>query len=149
MNVLVLHGPNLNLLGEREPDVYGRTTLAEVDASLVRRAREFGCQLKTFQSNSEGALVDRIHAERQWADVLLINPGALTHTSYVLHDAIAAVRMRTFEVHLSDIKKREPWRHKSLIRPACAGQVSGLGAESYLVALEQAVGRGGGRNEVP
>jgi 3-dehydroquinate dehydratase-2 len=138
VNILVLHGPNLNLLGTREPHLYGHVTLAEIDAMLARRARELGCELKSFQSNSEGALLDRLHAEHGWAEVLLINPGALTHTSYALREAIATVGIPAIEVHLTDIKKREPWRRKSVIRSVCVAQVSGLGPDSYRVALEQA-----------
>src|SRR3954452_10368392 len=101
MNVLVLHGPNLNLLGEREPEVYGRTTLPQLNELLEKRGRELGLTVRTFQSNHEGALIDRIHEERKWANAIVINPGAYTHYSYALRDAIAGVRIRTFEVHLS------------------------------------------------
>ena len=137
MNVLVMHGPNLNLLGEREPDVYGRLTLAELDAQVAARARELGLTVKTFQSNHEGALIDRLHEERRWAQGLVINPGAYTHYSYALRDAIAAVKMRAFEVHLSDIHKREPFRRISVITEVCEAQISGKGVGSYLEALER------------
>lgn len=137
MNVLVLHGPNLNLLGEREPGVYGSTTLAELDALLERRAAELGVTLRSFQSNHEGALIDRIHEERRWAQGLIINPGAYTHYSYAIRDAISAVRMRTIEVHLSDIHSREPFRRISVIAEVCEGQISGKGSGSYLEALER------------
>ena len=135
MKVLVLHGPNLNLLGEREPEVYGRTTLAELDALLLQQAQARGSELKTFQSNHEGALIDRLHAERKWMDALIINPGALTHYSYALRDAIAAVKTRAIEVHLSDIHQREPWRRVSVIAEVCEAQVVGKGIHSYTEAL--------------
>lgn len=136
MNVLVLHGPNLNLLGEREPQVYGSTTLAQLDAMLQKRASELGVTLRIFQSNHEGALIDRIHEERRWADAVIINPGAYTHYSYALRDALAAVRIRTIEVHLSDIHSREPWRRVSVIAEVCEEQITGKGTGSYLEALE-------------
>ena len=136
MNVLVLHGPNLNLLGEREPEVYGRVTLADLDAELKRRAKRLGVTLRIFQSNSEGALVDWLHAQRRWADALIINPGGLTHFSYVLRDAIEGIRIRAIEVHLSDVQKREPFRRVSVVREVCETQISGLGPGSYYAALE-------------
>lgn len=142
MNVLVLHGPNLNLLGEREPGVYGSATLAELNAMLEARAAELGVTLKVFQSNHEGALIDRIHEERHWANALLINPGAYTHYSYAIRDAIAAVRLRAIEVHLSDIHNREPFRRISVIADVCEAQVSGKGTGSYLEALEHLVSGG-------
>jgi 3-dehydroquinate dehydratase-2 len=137
MNILVLHGPNLNLLGEREPELYGTLTLAQLDAQLADRARALGAELRCFQSNHEGALIDRLHAERTWMQGLIINPGALTHYSYALRDAVAAVRTRAYEVHLSDIHAREPWRRVSVIAEVCEGQVVGKGAGSYLEALER------------
>lgn len=135
--VLVLHGPNLNLLGEREPGIYGQTTLPELDGLLRQRATELGLELMTFQSNHEGALIDRIHEARHWMDALVINPGAYTHSSYALRDAIASVGVRAFEVHLSDIHSREPWRRVSLIAEVCEAQISGRGPGSYLEALEK------------
>jgi 3-dehydroquinate dehydratase-2 len=137
MKILVLHGPNLNLLGEREPSVYGAGTFADLEAQLRARARELHVTLRSFQSNSEGALIDRLHGERRWMDALIINPGALTHTSYALRDAIAAVATRAVEVHLSDISRRERWRRRSVVRDVCEAQVSGLGFGSYLKALER------------
>jgi 3-dehydroquinate dehydratase-2 len=137
MNVLVLHGPNLNLLGEREPEIYGYTTLAQLDEQLVKRGQVLGMTLRTFQSNHEGALIDRIHEERHWANGLVINPGALTHYSYALRDAIASVHLRAIEVHLSDIHAREPFRKVSVIREVCEAQICGKGIGSYLEALEQ------------
>ncbi|MBV8150135.1 MAG: type II 3-dehydroquinate dehydratase [Candidatus Eremiobacteraeota bacterium] len=137
MNVLVLHGPNLNLLGEREPEIYGTLTLAEIDAQIEARAKELGITVRTYQSNHEGRLVDRLHALRKWLDGLVINPAAFTYSSYALRDAIAAVAKPAIEVHLSDIKRREPWRAHSLIEPVCAAQISGLGVDSYLQALNR------------
>jgi 3-dehydroquinate dehydratase-2 len=136
-NILVLHGPNLNLLGERETKVYGTLTLAQVNALLRRRAKALKARLEIHQSNHEGRLIDLIHARRRWADGLIFNPGAYTHYSYALRDAVAAARVPTIEVHLSDIKKREPFRRKSVIAPACRAQISGHGAGSYLRALER------------
>lgn len=141
MNVLVIHGPNLNLLGEREPSVYGHTTLAALDAMLVERAHALGAELRVFQSNHEGALIDRIHGERGWADGIVINPGALGHYSYALRDALAAVRKPTVEVHLSDVKNREPWRRISVIEDVCLTQISGKGVQSYVEGLEAVVAK--------
>lgn len=137
MRILVLHGPNLNLLGEREPEIYGRLTLAELDARLRERAAVLGHELKIFQSNHEGALIDRIHEERRWMEALVINPGAYTHTSYAIRDAIAAVGVRAIEVHLSDIHAREPWRRESRIAEVCEAQICGKGVGSYLEALDR------------
>jgi len=136
MRVLVLHGPNLNLLGEREPAVYGRATLEEIDARIGERARALGAELRTFQSNHEGALIDRLHAERRWADGVLFNPGALTHYAWSLRDAVAAVSLPCIEVHLSDVSKREPWRRTSVLADVRVALCAGLGLDSYLEALE-------------
>lgn len=134
-NVLVIHGPNLNLLGEREPEVYGKTTLAELNGMLEQEAAKLGLTLKTFQSNHEGVLIDKIQDERKWMKALVINPGAFTHYSYALRDAIAGVQTRAYEVHLSDIHKREEFRRISVIKDVCATQISGKGVGSYLEAL--------------
>ncbi len=134
--VLVMNGPNLNLLGEREPEVYGRTTLAEIEAGLAARAGARGAAVRCFQANGEGALIDFIHAQRRWARGIVINPGAYTHYSYALRDAIAAVALPCVEVHLSDLTKREEWRRVSVIAPVCIAQVMGKGAAGYVEALD-------------
>ncbi|MFN0061693.1 MAG: type II 3-dehydroquinate dehydratase [Myxococcaceae bacterium] len=137
MKVLVLNGPNLNLLGEREPEVYGNVTLPKLIAQVRSHAKRLGITIRASQTNHEGVLIDRIHAARKWMDALVINPGALTHTSYALRDAIAAVNVRAIEVHLSDIHAREPWRRESRIADVCEAQISGKGVGSYLEALER------------
>jgi 3-dehydroquinate dehydratase-2 len=136
MLVLLVHGPNLNLLGEREPAVYGRTTLSEINAAFKREARGLGFRVLAFQSNSEGALIDFLHKNRKRAAGVVINPGAYTHYSYALRDAIAATELPAVEVHLSDIRKREAFRRISVIRDVCIGQVSGLGPRSYTEGLK-------------
>ena len=136
MNILVLHGPNLNLLGEREPKTYGDMTLAGLNALLRRRARKLKVKLKIFQSNGEGALIDLIHKHRRWAQGLVFNPGAYAHYSYALRDAVAAAAITTIEAHLTDIRRREPFRRRSVIAPVCRRMIRGKGAGSYLKALD-------------
>ena len=135
MNVLVLHGPNLNLLGAREPEVYGRETLGAIDAMLQEEGRKLGVDVHSFQSNIEGELVTAIQDARGWADAIIINPAAYTHTSVALRDAIAAVGIPTIEVHLSNVYARELFRHHSYIAPIAVGQICGFGAEGYRLAL--------------
>jgi 3-dehydroquinate dehydratase-2 len=134
--IVVLHGPNLNLLGSREPDIYGHTTLQEIDNGLQTRGRELGLMVQTFQSNDEGALIDRVQQARGQASGLIVNAGGLTHTSVSLRDAIAAVALPTVEVHLSNLYAREEFRHRSLLAPVCLGQIVGLGPVGYRLALE-------------
>lgn len=135
MRILILHGPNLNLLGTRQPEIYGRWTLAEINDMLIEQAQRTNTELRIMQSNHEGALLDAIHDARLWGQGILINPGALTHSSYALRDAIAAVGLPAVEVHLSNIHAREEFRHHSLIAPVCLGQISGFGWRSYRLGL--------------
>ena len=135
MRVQVIHGPNLNLLGTREPEVYGSTTLAEIDAMLTKEAAGLGMELKSFQSNSEGDLVSAVQEAAAWADAIIINPGGYTHTSVALRDAVAAVGVPTIEVHLSNIHAREAFRQHSYIAPVAKGQIAGFGPDSYRLAL--------------
>lgn len=140
LRILVLHGPNLNLLGVREPEIYGRTTLSDIHARLEARARAAGVRLESFQSNHEGELVDRIQAAmEEGVDFILINPGAYTHTSVALRDALAAVSIPFIEVHLSNIHAREPFRHHSYLSDRAVGVICGLGAYGYEAALEYAL----------
>jgi 3-dehydroquinate dehydratase-2 len=136
LKILIIHGPNLNLLGKREPGVYGNQTLEQINARLQAHAAESGFELKTFQSNSEGALIDSIQDAGEWADGIVINAGAYTHTSIAIHDAIAAVNLPTIEVHLSNVQAREPFRHNSFIAPVCLGTIAGFGWRSYLLGVE-------------
>ena len=135
MKILVLHGPNLNLLGEREPDVYGSMTLDEINAKLTGLGKSLGAELKFLQSNHEGALIDALHEARTWADGVIFNPGGYTHTSVALRDAIRAIGIPVIEVHLSNVYAREEFRHKSLISAVCQGKIVGLGWKSYALAL--------------
>lgn len=140
-HILVLHGPNLNLLGTREPDIYGRQTLSDIDARLQQVAAEQGAQCTSYQSNHEGALVDRIHAARHdQTDFIIINAGAYTHTSVALRDALAGVAIPFIEVHLSNVHKREAFRHHSYLSELATGVVVGLGAWGYEAALRHAIG---------
>lgn len=136
--VLVIHGPNLNLLGTREPEIYGRTTLAEIDRQIVELGRELGIKVETFQSNSEGQIVDRIQDAGAEIDVLIINPAAYTHTSVAIRDVISAVEVPAIEVHLSNVHKREAFRHHSTIADIAEGRIMGFGADGYLLALRAA-----------
>lgn len=135
MNVLVLHGPNLNLLGERQPHLYGLTTLAELDARIAARAAELGMTVRCYQSNHEGTLIDFLQSERKWAQGLVINAGALTHYSWALSDAVAATGLACIEVHISDVSKREKWRQFSVFEGVRKSVISGKGVDSYLEAL--------------
>ncbi|MCL2817692.1 MAG: type II 3-dehydroquinate dehydratase [Clostridiales bacterium] len=135
--ILVINGPNLNLLGVREPHIYGSATLDEVNAAVSREAEALGFAADFFQSNSEGALIDRIQAARLEYDAIIINPAAYTHYSYAIADALAAVRLPAIEVHLSDIMQREEFRRHSVTAAACLKQISGLGVGSYLAALRE------------
>jgi 3-dehydroquinate dehydratase-2 len=142
MHLLVLHGPNLNLLGSREPAVYGTVTLAQINADLAGIAQKAGSTLQSFQSNHEGALVDRIQAARDdGTDFIIINPAAYTHTSVALRDALAAVALPFIEVHLSNVHRREPFRHHSYLSDLAVGVICGLGADGYRAALQHALGR--------
>jgi 3-dehydroquinate dehydratase-2 len=138
--ILLIHGPNLNLLGYREPDVYGRLTLEQINDRLEAYAAENGFELRAFQSNSEGALIDAIHEARTWASGIVINAGAYTHTSIALRDAIASVELPTVEVHLSNVHARESFRHHSTIAPVCLGAIAGFGWRSYLLGLQGLLG---------
>jgi 3-dehydroquinate dehydratase II len=143
--VLVLHGPNLNLLGAREPGVYGRETLAEIEGRLRDLAGDLGVAVETFQSNSEGELIDRIQAARGLVDAIVINAGAYTHTSVAIRDALLTTELPVVEVHLSNTYKRETFRHRSLIADIAVGQIAGFGADSYLLGLRAAASLLSGR----
>lgn len=142
MSFLVLHGPNLNLLGSREPAVYGYTTLDEIDADLLKIATNAGAKLHSLQSNHEGALIDRIHAARgDGTEFIIINPGGLTHTSVALRDALVAVALPFIEVHLSNVHGRETFRHHSYLSAVALGVICGLGPDGYRLALQHALNR--------
>lgn len=137
--ILILHGPNLNLLGKREPHIYGHTTLEEINASLHAMAKAEGVEVECFQSNHEGELVEKIQQAMGRVDAIVFNPAAYTHTSIALRDAIAATGIPTIEVHLSAIGKREPFRHHSYIADVAVGQIAGFGPNSYLLGLRAAI----------
>jgi 3-dehydroquinate dehydratase-2 len=139
MKVLFLNGPNLNLLGQREPQIYGQTTLADIEAKVRERAETFGVEIEFRQSNLEGELVDWIQQARGSFDVIVLNAAAYTHTSIALRDAISAAGVPTIEIHLSNVHAREKFRHKSVIAPVCRGQITGFGTNSYILAVEAAV----------
>jgi 3-dehydroquinate dehydratase-2 len=138
MRVLVIHGPNLNLLGEREPEIYGTQTLAQIDALIAQEAQSLGIDVRCVQYNSEGGIIDALHAARTEYDAVVINPGAYTHYSYAIADAIAAIHIPVIEAHISNIASREAFRSRSVVAPVCRGSVAGLGGDSYLLALRAA-----------
>jgi 3-dehydroquinate dehydratase-2 len=141
MKILVIHGPNLNMLGKREKLVYGEKTLDEINDLLKKEAKALNVELVTFQSNHEGALVDFVQEQADVAQGIIINPGALTHYGFSLHDALADSKLPVIEVHLSNIYRREEWRARSVIAPTAEGQISGLGWRGYIVALQVLVGK--------
>lgn len=134
--ILLLHGPNLNLTGDREPGVYGTDTLDSINEEVIAKCERLHMSCAVFQSNSEGALIDKIHAAREDCDAIIINAGAYTHYSYAIRDAIAAVRLPCVEVHMSNVHAREPFRHESVLAPICAGVIAGFGKHSYLLAVD-------------
>lgn len=139
-SILVLHGPNLNLLGLREPGVYGTLTMEDINAKMIELGRELGLDIRCAQSNHEGALIDALHDARTWAAGVVFNPGGYTHTSVALRDAISAISLPVIEVHLSNVHAREEFRHKSMVSAVCAGTISGLGVQSYLLGLRGLAG---------
>ena len=136
MQVSLIHGPNLNLLGVRETEIYGRDSYDDINRKIKYRATELGVDIRIFQSNHEGEIIDAIHDARNWADAIIINPGAYTHYSYAIRDALTAARLPAIEAHMSNIHAREEFRHHSVTAAVCVGQIVGLGTWSYLLALE-------------
>lgn len=139
MKILVLHDPNLNLLGTREPEVYGSMTLGDIDMKIIEMGRELGVEISCLQSNHEGALINALHDARSWANGAIFNPGAYTHTSIALRDAISAIQIPVIEVHLSNVHAREEFRHVSMISAVCKGKIVGLGWRSYVLGLRALV----------
>jgi len=138
IKLCIIHGPNINLLGIREPDVYGKDTYDEMNRKILERARALELEVRIFQFNREGEIIDAIHDAMNWAEGIIINPGAYTHYSYAIRDALAAVRLPTIEVHLTNVHAREEWRRHSAISPITSGQIVGFGTNSYLLALAAA-----------
>jgi 3-dehydroquinate dehydratase II len=134
--ILVVHGPNLNLLGTRQPEIYGSTTLADIEAALKSEGAKLGFEVRSLQSNHEGIIIDALHDARTWAVGVIINPGGFTHTSVALRDAISAISLPVVECHLSNTDAREEFRHRSLTAPVCVGSIKGFGWRSYLLALQ-------------
>ncbi len=139
MKILVMNGPNLNLLGEREPSVYGDNSLSAINGRLREQAENAGAEIDFFQSNHEGAIIDKLHEARTEFDYIILNAGAYTHYSYAIRDAIAAIKIPVIEVHLSNVHSREEFRHKSVISPVCKGVIAGFGEQSYVLALNYAL----------